>query len=48
MPLHLWSSAAYAIPLPEGHRFPMAKYALLRDAVLAERLDRYAAELSRG
>jgi acetoin utilization deacetylase AcuC-like enzyme len=35
MSLHLWSSATYAIPLPEGHRFPMAKYALLRDAVLA-------------
>ena len=38
MALHLWSSAAYAIPLPDGHRFPMPKYALLRDAVLAERL----------
>ena len=38
MPLHLWSSAAYAIPLPDGHRFPMAKYALLRDGVLAEGL----------
>jgi acetoin utilization deacetylase AcuC-like enzyme len=33
--LHVWSSAAYAIPLPDGHRFPMPKYALLRDAVLA-------------
>ena len=33
MPLHCWSSATYAIPLPEGHRFPMAKYALLRDGV---------------
>jgi acetoin utilization deacetylase AcuC-like enzyme len=38
LPLHLWSSAAYAIPLPDGHRFPMAKYALLRDGVLAEGL----------
>jgi acetoin utilization deacetylase AcuC-like enzyme len=38
MALHLWSSAAYAIPLPDGHRFPMAKYALLRDGVLAEGL----------
>jgi len=36
--LHLWSSAAYAIPLPHGHRFPMPKYALLRDAVLREGL----------
>jgi acetoin utilization deacetylase AcuC-like enzyme len=35
VPLHLWSSARYAIPLPEGHRFPMAKYALLREGVLA-------------
>ncbi|MGZ8492486.1 MAG: histone deacetylase family protein [Gemmatirosa sp.] len=38
MPLHLWSSAAYAIALPDGHRFPMAKYALLRDGALAEGL----------
>ncbi|CAA9293104.1 MAG: Deacetylases, including yeast histone deacetylase and acetoin utilization protein [uncultured Gemmatimonadaceae bacterium] len=38
MSLHAWTSAAYAIPLPDGHRFPMAKYALLRDRVLAEGL----------
>lgn len=38
MPLHLWSSARYAMPLPEGHRFPMAKYGLLREAVVAEGL----------
>ncbi|MCE9602507.1 MAG: histone deacetylase [Gemmatimonadetes bacterium] len=36
MPLHAWSSAHYAIALPAGHRFPIAKYALLREAVLAE------------
>ena len=36
MTLHCWSSAQYVIALPEGHRFPIAKYALLRDAVLAE------------
>jgi len=36
--LRLWSSAQYAIPLPDGHRFPMAKYALLREAVLREGL----------
>lgn len=35
MPLHVWSSAGYSVPLPEGHRFPMAKYALLRERVLA-------------
>ena len=38
MPLHLWSSASYAIPLPDGHRFPMAKYALLRDGALQQKL----------
>lgn len=36
MTLHCWSSAQYVIALPDGHRFPIAKYALLRDAVLAE------------
>ena len=38
MPLHAWSSAAYTFPLPAGHRFPIEKYALLRDAVVAEGL----------
>ena len=36
--LHAWSSARYTIPLPAGHRFPIEKYALLRDRVLAEKL----------
>ena len=40
MSLHAWSSAHYAIPLPPGHRFPIAKYAMLRDAVLAAGLVR--------
>lgn len=35
VPFHAWSSARYAIPLPPGHRFPMEKYVLLRDGVLA-------------
>ena len=34
--LHAWSSAKYSFPLPEGHRFPIAKYALLRDRVIAD------------
>lgn len=34
--LYLWSSASYTIPLPPGHRFPMQKYVLLRDRVIAE------------
>jgi acetoin utilization deacetylase AcuC-like enzyme len=38
VPLHAWSSAAYTFPLPAGHRFPIEKYALLRDAVVAEGL----------
>jgi acetoin utilization deacetylase AcuC-like enzyme len=28
-------SDQYVLPLPEGHRFPMAKYAMLRDALVA-------------
>jgi acetoin utilization deacetylase AcuC-like enzyme len=36
MPLHVWSSAKYTFPLPAGHRFPLAKYALLRERVLSE------------
>ena len=38
MALHAWSSARYVIPLPAGHRFPIEKYARLRDLVLAEGL----------
>ncbi|MFN8582216.1 MAG: histone deacetylase [Gemmatimonadaceae bacterium] len=34
MPLHAWTSARFRVPLPAGHRFPIEKYALLRDAVL--------------
>lgn len=43
MTLHAWSSAHYVIALPEGHRFPIAKYAMLRDAVLAEGVVAHAA-----
>lgn len=38
VPLHCWTSARYEIPLPAGHRFPIAKYTLLRDRVAAEGL----------
>lgn len=38
MPLHCWSSPRYAITLPAGHRFPMEKYALLREGALAQGL----------
>lgn len=36
--LHAWTSARYVIPLPAAHRFPIAKYALLREGVLARGL----------
>ena len=36
MPFTVWSSAHYTFPLPSGHRFPLAKYTLLRDRVIAE------------
>ena len=29
-----WSSARYTFPLPEGHRFPITKYARLRERVV--------------
>ena len=34
MPITLWSSARYVFPLPAGHRFPVEKYALLRERVI--------------
>jgi acetoin utilization deacetylase AcuC-like enzyme len=36
--LHAWTSARWTVPLPDGHRFPIAKYARLRDRVLSEAL----------
>lgn len=36
MSFTLWSPARYPLPLPEGHRFPAEKYALLRDRIIAE------------
>ena len=36
--LHAWSSARYTFPLPDGHRFPIEKYTLLRERVLREGL----------
>lgn len=34
--LTVWSSAKYTFPLPDGHRFPVAKYAMLRERVIAQ------------
>jgi acetoin utilization deacetylase AcuC-like enzyme len=36
--LHAWTSARYVIPLPAAHRFPIAKYALLRERALQQGL----------
>ncbi|MEO7457737.1 MAG: histone deacetylase [Gemmatimonadaceae bacterium] len=36
MSFRVWSSARYTFPLPDGHRFPIAKYALLRERVVAD------------
>jgi len=36
--LRAWSSARFGVPLPPGHRFPIAKYPAIRDGVLARGL----------
>jgi acetoin utilization deacetylase AcuC-like enzyme len=36
--VHVWSSAKYTFPLPNGHRFPIAKYALLRQRVIDQEI----------
>lgn len=32
--MRAWSSARFGVPLPPGHRFPIEKYALVRDLVV--------------
>ena len=36
--MKVFTSAQFTFPLPKGHRFPMSKYALLREAVEASGL----------
>ena len=36
--MRAWTSARWALPLPDDHRFPMAKYSMVRDEVLARGL----------
>ncbi len=36
--MRAWSSARFTVPLPDGHRFPIAKYALVRDTVVRQGL----------
>ena len=33
--MRAWTSARFAVPLPPGHRFPMAKYAMIAEGVVA-------------
>ncbi len=58
--MRAWSSARFTVPLPHGHRFPIAKYERLRDAVVArgllapheieepDRVERWALGLAHG
>lgn len=36
--MRAWSSARFTIDLPDGHRFPVAKYARIRDEIVARGL----------
>ena len=36
--MRAWTTARWAIPLPEGHRFPMAKYAMIAEGVVTRGL----------
>jgi acetoin utilization deacetylase AcuC-like enzyme len=36
--MRAWSSARFTVPLPAGHRFPIAKYRRIHDAVVARGL----------
>jgi acetoin utilization deacetylase AcuC-like enzyme len=38
--MHIWSTSRFTIPLPAGHRFPLAKYAMVREGVIARGLAR--------
>jgi acetoin utilization deacetylase AcuC-like enzyme len=58
--MRAWSSARFTVPLPEGHRFPITKYARIREEVVArgllpagaieepDRAERWALELVHG
>jgi hypothetical protein len=30
-----WTSARWSVPLPEGHRFPMAEYTMITEGLVA-------------
>ncbi len=36
--MHVWTHDRFTFPLPPGHRFPIAKYGLLRERVVADGL----------
>jgi hypothetical protein len=35
--MNVYYSDHYTLPLPEGHRFPIEKYRMLRDYLLSEK-----------
>ena len=37
-PLLAWASDHHTFPLPEAHPFPLAKYSLVRERLVAERV----------
>ena len=43
--MHAYYADHFVLPLPEGHRFPMAKYRMLRDRI-AEHLPGAVLKLS--
>ena len=34
--MHAYYADHFVLPLPEGHRFPMAKYRMLRDRIVQD------------
>jgi acetoin utilization deacetylase AcuC-like enzyme len=42
--VHLWTHDRWTFPLPEGHRFPVGKYGLLRERMAAEGHELHEAE----
>ena len=36
--MHVWTHDRWRFPLPEAHKFPITKYGLLRDRIIADGL----------
>lgn len=46
--MRFWAHDAHDFPLPQGHRFPLGKYRLLRERLLTEGVAGVAVVPSRG